>query len=66
MSLKPPQSPPPIIRTSDPDSFAAFTFRERLPAMLDRIIGKNGLAEPEAATLRELKERLHSGRLEHR
>jgi hypothetical protein len=61
---KSPQPLPPIIRTSDPDSFAAFTFRQRLPAMLDRIIGKNGLAEPEAAALRELRERLHSGNVQ--
>jgi hypothetical protein len=65
VSSKPARSYPPIIRTSDPDSFAAFTFRRRLPAMLDQIIEKNGLAEPEAAELRELKERLHSGTVHH-
>jgi hypothetical protein len=65
VSSKPARSYPPIIRTSDPDSFAAFTFRRRLPAMLDQIIEKNGLAEPEAAELRELKKRLHSGTVHH-
>jgi len=57
----PTQPYPPIIRTSDPDSFAAFTFRQRLPAMLDQIITKNNLVGAEAGALRELKERLHSG-----
>jgi hypothetical protein len=65
VSSKPARSYPPIIRTSDPDSFAAFTFRRRLPAMLDQIIEKNGLAEPEGAELRELKKRLHSGTIHH-
>jgi len=65
VSSKPARSYPPIIRTSDPDSFAAFTFRRRLPVMLDQIIEKNGLSEPEAAELRELKKRLHSGTVHH-
>jgi hypothetical protein len=63
VSPKPPL--PPIIRTSDPDSFAAFTFKQRLPAMLDQIIEKNGLDETEAAGLTELKELLRSGSVQH-
>jgi uncharacterized protein with ATP-grasp and redox domains len=57
VSPKPRQSLPPIIRTSDPGSFAAFT----LPEMLERIISKNGLSRGEAAQLEQLKKRLHSG-----
>ena len=61
MGPKPGQSLPPIIRTSDPDSFAAFTFKQRLPGMLERIIAKNGLNRSEARKLEQLKLQLHSG-----
>jgi hypothetical protein len=64
VSSKPRKPLPPIIRTSDPESFAAFTFKQRLPGMLDQIIAKNDLNETEATGLRELKERLHSGRVQ--
>jgi len=65
VNRKPPPPLAPIIRTSDPDSFAAFTFKQRLPAIVDQIIEKNGLDETEAAGLRELKERLRSGTVRH-
>jgi hypothetical protein len=58
---KPAQPLPPIIKTSDPNSFAAFTFKQRLPRMIDQIIAKNGLNRSEATQLEELKEQLHSG-----
>jgi hypothetical protein len=61
VSRKPRQPLPSIIRTSDPDSFAAFTFKKRLPEMLEQIIRKNGLDGNEATELERLKERLHSG-----
>jgi uncharacterized protein with ATP-grasp and redox domains len=61
VNSKPGQHLPPIIKTSDPDSFAAFTFKQRLPEMLDQIIVKNGLNRSEARGFEELKEQLHSG-----
>ncbi|MBN2552891.1 MAG: protein-glutamate O-methyltransferase family protein [Spirochaetales bacterium] len=61
MSPDLPRSDPPVITTSEPGSFAAFTFTHRLPEILDQIIGKNRLQEAEAAGLRELKDRLRSG-----
>jgi hypothetical protein len=66
VSPKSRQTLPPIIRTSDPESFAAFTFEQRLPEMLDRIIQKNKLSETEAKDLEELKTRLYSGRAQLR
>jgi hypothetical protein len=61
---EPHQSYPPIIRTSDPDSFAAYTLRRRLPEILDQIIAKNALIQAEAAGLRALRERVRSGTVE--
>jgi hypothetical protein len=65
VSATPSGSLPPIIRTSDPDSFAAFTFRQRLPAMLDQICDKNGLCVAEATPLIDLKKRLQNGTVDH-
>ena len=56
---------PPLIRTSDPDSFAAFTFRTRLPELLDQIILSNRLEGSQAAGLKRLKARLDSGTVDN-
>ena len=52
---------PPFISTSDPDSFASFTFTDRLPKMLDQIVEKNSLGGTGRQALIELKNRLRSG-----
>jgi hypothetical protein len=64
VSPEPHQNYPPIIRTSDPESFAAFTLRHRLPGIIDQIIAKNRLNQGEAEGLRALQQRLLSGTVE--
>ena len=52
---------PPLISTSDPDSFADFTFRTRLPELLDQIILSNHLEGRHAAELKRFKTQLNCG-----
>jgi hypothetical protein len=55
---------PPFISTSDPDSFASFTFTDRLPKLIDQIIEKNNLDGTGRRALIGLKNRLRSGVVE--
>jgi hypothetical protein len=61
VSSIPSSKEPPPISTSDTNSFAAFTIRERLPELCDQVIEKNDLEGSTAAKLRELKQRLRTG-----
>ena len=61
-SVEPADLPPPI-RTSDADSFARYTFVERLPAILRDVLAQNGLSAESRNALRALHVEITQGRV---
>jgi len=57
-----PRSPlPPVVMVSEPDSFAQYTIRERLPAILQRVITENSFSSAAVANLDTLARELPDG-----
>lgn len=59
-SVEPADLPPPI-RTSDPDSFARYTFVERLPTILRDVLAQNDLPDDSREALDVLHEEIVHG-----
>ena len=54
---------PPLIMTSDPDSFAWRTFKYRIPAIVEEIIALNSFPDAINQDLEELKQEITDGRI---
>ncbi len=54
---------PPLIMTSDPDSFAWRTFKYRIPAIVEEIIALNAFPEEINRDLEELKREITDGKI---
>jgi hypothetical protein len=59
-------SPPvPVLRVGDPHSFAEYTFRERLPVVLNKVRSQEVWTPEQIAALTRLEDELRSGMVRH-
>lgn len=52
---------PPVLMVSEPNSFAQYTIRERLPAIIRQVIADNSLSQSALANLKALATELFDG-----